>query len=294
MPLVAAVATVCVLTGALLAVAGLRKTPVPATRPRRSSRRISPGRVDALWSRTARRTKVLLGAGLGVGVLVALTTGWLVAVVVLPAAAVGVPFLLSSPAGMARITRLKALEEWTRALAGVLTAGQGIEQAILATRRSTPPQIRTEVHALAARLEARWDTARALRAFADDIDDTTGDMVAGALILGSRRRGAGLASVLSDLAQDVAADVRARRAVESDRAKPRGVSRIITIITLSMLALLALLGDYVAPYGTPVGQVILLVLLGAYVLVLLYMRWMTRGDVPARFIGRQLAPGGTT
>ena len=51
-----------------------------------------------------------------------------------------------------------------------------------------------------------------------------GDLVAANLILGARRRGAGLASVLEGLAESVAADVRARRQVEADRAKPRATA----------------------------------------------------------------------
>ena len=54
--------------------------------------------------------------------------------------------------------------------------------------------------------------------FADDLDDATGDLVAANLILGARRRGGGVASVLESLAESVAADVQARRAIEADRS----------------------------------------------------------------------------
>ena len=112
-------------------------------------------------------------------------------------------------------------------------------------------------HPAGARLRARWATEEALRAFADELDDATGDLVAANLILGARRRGAGLASVLEGLAESVAADVRARRQVEADRAKPRATARWVTLISVSVLVVLALSGDYVEPYGTPLGQVLL-------------------------------------
>ena len=177
------------------------------------------------------------------------------------------------------------MEEWTRALSGVLTAGIGLEQALLATVRSTPDPIRPEVTALVSRLRARWATEDALRAFADDLDDATGDVIAANLILGARRRGAGLASVLDGLAESVAADVRARREIEADRAKPRATARWVTIITVGVLAILAVSGTYVAPYGSPLGQVLLVGLLGLYVATLVWMRSMATGRPLPRFIG---------
>ena len=76
------------------------------------------------------------------------------------------------------------MEEWTRSLSGVLTVGIGLEEALVATLRSAPDPIRPEVTRLVARLRARWSTEEALRMFADDLDDATGDLVAANLILG--------------------------------------------------------------------------------------------------------------
>ena len=177
------------------------------------------------------------------------------------------------------------MEEWTRSLSGVLTVGIGLEQALVATLRSTPAPINPEVSRLVARLRARWDTETALTAFADELDDATGDLIAANLILGARRRGAGLASVLEGLAESVAADVRARRQVEADRAKPRATARWVTLISASVLVVLALSGQYVEPYATAIGQVILVVLLSAYVGTLIWMRRMATGKPLPRFLG---------
>ena len=164
--------------------------------------------------------------------------------------------------------RSRGSRRWRNGLArspGVLTVGIGLEQALVATLRSTPAPISRRGQRLVARLRARWDTETALRAFADELDDATGDLIAANLILGARRRGAGLASVLEGLAESVAADVRARRQVEADRAKPRSTARWVTLISASVLVVLALSGTYVEPYRSPIGQVILVVLLSAYV-----------------------------
>ena len=237
--------------------------------------------------RVSRRSRLLLGSGLIVGVVVALVSGWILAIGLVPLAAVGLPILLSASDGQDRIARLEAMEEWIRSLSGVLTAGVGLEQALIATLRSAPVQIRPEVGRLVARLRARWSTEAALRALADDLDDSTGDLIAANLILGARRRGSGLAAVLESLAESVAADVRARRAIEADRAKPRTTARWVTLITVGVLVVLGLTGDYVAPYRRGLGQVVLAVMLAVYGGVLVWMRRMAAGRPLPRFIGEK-------
>jgi tight adherence protein B len=284
-PLVPAIAGALVVAGLIGLTLGLRPAPPPPPTPRRA--RPGLARIAAVTP----RTRALLLIGLTVGVVVAVLTGWWVAALVLPAAAAGLPVLLSAPPSTARIDRLEAMEEWTRALSGVLTVGVGLEQALLSTLRSTPQAIRPEVTRLVSRLRARWATEDALRAFADDLDDATGDVIAANLILGARRRGTGLASVLESLAESVAADVRAWREIEADRAKPRATARWVTIITVTVLGFLALSGDYVAPFGSPIGQLILTALLGLYVATLVWMRRMATGTPLPRFIGTSVTQG---
>ena len=224
-PLIPALSGALVVAGLLLAVWALIPRPESVGRPSTSWRE---GRLGGWWQRTDPRMRWALGAALSMGVVIATVTGFVLAIVVLPLAVVGVPYLAASSPQARRIARLEGIAEWTRNLSGVLSVGVGLEQALIATLRSTPEAIRPEVGRLVARLHARWRTEPALRAFADDLDDATGDMVAGALILSSRRRGAGLAAVLTGLAETVAEDVTARRKVESDRAKPRQTARIVT------------------------------------------------------------------
>ncbi len=289
-PILAAASAAAIIAGVILGVLGLRRAPVPTGQspgeradpslpgPRRSTllRRLT---------RVSRRSQILAGAGLVTGLITFLLTGWFLAVVLFPLAFAGVPVLLSAPPSTTRIDRLEAMEEWTRSLAGVLTVGIGLEQAITATVRSAPAPIRDEVRALVARLQSRWPTEQALRSFADDLEDPTGDLIAANLILAAQRRGAGLADVLEGLADSVADDVRARRAVEADRAKPRATARWVTVITMLALVGLALTGTYVRPYGTPLGQAILAVLLICYAAVLVWLRSMARGEAAPRFLG---------
>ena len=285
--LIPALGGALVVVGIIGAILGARRSPARAPSvPTRSRTSLS-----SRWNAVSKRTKILALIGLAAGVVAYLLAGWAIAIVLGPIAAAGLPALLSAPGSAERIDKLEALEEWTRGLAGVLTVGVGLEEALRATLRSTPEPIRTEVTTLVARLRARMGTEDALRAFADDLDDATGDMVASFLILGARRRGQGLASVLNSLAESVAADVRARRAIEADRAKPRTTARWVTIITVGVLALLAFTGDYIAPYRTPLGQLLLTCFLAMYVGLLVWMRHMAKGEKLPRFLGITLREG---
>lgn len=296
--LAAALAAAAVLSGLLLVAAGLRPVAAePGARPG------SP-RLAAMRRHLAARTAGTAGTGPGShigrdpqghrlllvlaaagGMLGWLLTGLPLMLLAVPVAVLGLPRLLRAPASAAGVDRLEALEEWTRNLAGVLAVGVGLEQAITASLRSAPEPIRPQVATLVARLAARWQTDAALRAFAADLDDATGDLVAASLILSARRRGAGLVAVLEGLAASVAEDVRTRRAIEADRAKPRATARAVTYITLGVLVLLALNRTYVEPYTSPSGQLLLAVLLSAYVATLLWMRQMTTGRAAPRFLG---------
>ena len=51
------------------------------------------------------------------------------------------------------------------------------------------------------------------------------------------------------------------------------------------MLILAFTGDYVAPYRTPVGGVVLIILLAAYAAGLLWMRKMAEGKPLPRFLG---------
>jgi tight adherence protein B len=131
-PLVPALGGALMVAGLIGAGIGVRRTPETPDRLRRT-RPVLAGR----FQRISRRTRLLLLVGVGGGVVVALLTGWVIAVILGPAVVAGLPVLLSAPPAAARIGRLEAMEEWIRSLSGVLSVGVGLEQALMATVRST-------------------------------------------------------------------------------------------------------------------------------------------------------------
>ena len=248
-------------------------------------RRQSPGQ---LWARitrrpvgrAGRRRDLILLASMIMGSVVAMLTGWLILIVVVPALALGLPYLLILPK-QRDIVHLEALDRWVRSLAATLATGKSITDAIRISRRTAPTLIADEINMLVARLNNRWETRDALMRFADAIDSPDADGVVAALILASSRGANGASVTLQALADSIQAQLKGRRAVEVERSKPYVVVRHVTIISLSTLVLVFVASPtFFAPYRTPLGQALLSVLLISYVGSLLLMR--RKAQQPAR------------
>jgi tight adherence protein B len=225
------------------------------------------------------------------GLVVWLLTGWLVAGAITVVTVIGLPILLATSKDAVRaIDRIEAVEAWTRHLADVLITGTGLEQAITVTARTAPTAIQGEVVALTARFAAHWPTDEALRAFADDLNDATSDLVVAALLLAARRRGPGLSRVLASIGDSVADDVAMRRKVEAERARPRATARAVTLITLGVVALGSLNGTYLQPYQTPLGQLVLAGIAMGFILALVWMRALTITTPSPRFLSTTSTP----
>jgi tight adherence protein B len=222
-------------------------------------------------SRGRQRDLILLGSMI-IGFLMAMLTGWLILIIVLPVLALGLPYLLILPK-QRDIELLEALDRWVRSLAATLATGKSITDAIRISRRTAPPLLADEINLLVTRLNNRWETRDALMRFADAIDSPDADGVVAALILASSRGANGASVTLQALADSIQAQLKGRRAIEVERSKPYVVVREVTVISLSTLGLVFLLSpEFFAPYRTPLGQALLSVLLISYLASLLLMR----------------------
>jgi hypothetical protein len=208
---------------------------------------------------------------------------------------VWLPWLLGSGRIVAdRIERLEALEKWCRRMADTLAGGGavGLAQAIALTATNVDDSITAAVRTLARDLrDGRRPASESLRALADALDDRVGDTVAAALLLALQQQSIGIADVLRQLAEGVARDVRARREIEAERAESRQSIRTLLLIQGALLAMLASVPSFTAPYRTPVGQVVMLVLLGGTVALLVWMRHLALGRPAPRFLGQLPAAG---
>lgn len=226
-----------------------------------------------------RRNLIAGGAGLVLGIVLWLVSGWTVMLLAGPVFAVILPLLIGGRGDGDDVDKLQALETWTRSLSGMISGGSiGLEAALQASVKSTPPPIRKEVERLAARLTSRWPIEDALNAFGDDLHDATGDLVVAQLLLAAKERGNGLAAALDDLSDDVFDEVKNRREIAADRAKPQRTVQVITLIVLAALCAFPFLGQsqFFASYQTPLGQMLLAMWMGLFVVVLYFLKRLIR------------------
>ncbi|WP_399936645.1 type II secretion system F family protein [Streptomyces sp. BBFR25] len=261
-----------VVGGLVGVVAGIVGTAVPRRAPWWQRMLARRGRADRTEDVRMRRRALFVAATI-VFAAVWLGSGNFVAGILLGAAVIGVPWLVT-PGQIAaeRIGQLEALSEWTQRLAGLLRLGMGLEQAMIASRQGAPDELAAQIVNLSDRLRLGWRPEDALRAFGDELGDVTGDKVVAALILSAGDRGPGLAQALEDLAGSVRDEVAKKRSIEADRAKPRTTVRWMTLITVGIVVAGFFVPSYTAPYSTLLGQLVLAFLTAGFVATLALMR----------------------
>lgn len=250
----------------------------------------SPGAAPSRFTpplrvRLGPRAAVRLSAGLVVGVALAVTTGWVVLVPLTVAVLVLVPYLFSSTAATAEVEKLEAMRAWTRSLSGLVSTGASLENALRGSLGNAPEAIRKQVGMLVARLQANWRTPEALEAFAQELDHSTGDLMAAHLMMAAKQRGPGLATALDDLAVAVFDEVKMRRAVIADRAKPQMNLRIVVVLTVGLLVLLPFARQFSAGYASAVGQLLYLLWVVVIAAVLVLMHRSLRPRPATRLMG---------
>nr|WP_216843738.1 type II secretion system F family protein [Phytoactinopolyspora alkaliphila] len=250
----------------------------------------APNRGRPLLERLGRQTLI----GIGAGVVVLAITQWPVAAVGGGALVAAWPMLFGGArAEREAIARLEGLAAWTESLRDTIAGAVGLEQAIPATVYAAAPSVQPQLRMLADRLRIRMPMPEALQRFADDLDDPSADLVVASLILNSRLRGPGLRQVLSSLADSARAELDMRQRVFAGRASTRRSIQIVVGFSLAfMIGLSVVNREYVEPYGTAMGQVVLAVVIGLFALGFMWMRRLSNIEVPDRFLVTA-SPGST-
>lgn len=222
-------------------------------------------RVDAL-PRVHKRTlgaqveqfTLRLSLSVAAAVLIGALTRWPVAAVFAAVAAFLAPSLLTGKAQReAEIDRVEGIGAWAEMLRDTMAGAGGLEQSIIATAAVAPQPIRPQVMRLAARLE-RERLAPSLQAFADELDDPTGDLVVAALLLAADKSPKRLGALLGLLANSARDEVNMRLRVDTGRARTRTSAKVVTTSTVGFAVLLMIFSrDYMSAYDSGLGQFML-------------------------------------
>ena len=274
-PLLAVVAGALAAGGLVLLVMAARGLP-PGPPGRR------PGRLEHQLRELAGTRGAL---ALLVGALALLATRWLVA-------GIGLALLvlawrtLGGAAGERRaMMRLEALATWTESLRDTIAGAVGLEQAIPSSLRVAAPALQEPLARLVDRLHTRVPMPEALRTLADDLDDPSADLIIGALIINARLRGPGLRDLLGALATAVREELDMRRKVNAERRSTRRSAQIVVLVSVGLALGLALLNPgYVHVYDSPLGQLVLVVVVALYAAGFIWMRRLATFDAPERLL----------
>lgn len=220
----------------------------------------------------------------GVALAVLALTRWPVAAL---AAAIAVAYG-SSPMLRPRRTgadRAEALSVWAEMLRDATGTPRGIEGVLVATAHGSPAPIRP--HALRAARRLPYEPLDpVLDDLARDLDHPVGDLVVTALRIAARSGGRQIRSVLDDLARLAREEARMHRRIEVARARPRSDMRSVIALMGLFVAFFALVAqDYLAPYRTPGGQLVLAVVIATWGAAVWAMARLGRERQVSRLLG---------
>jgi Flp pilus assembly protein TadB len=220
------------------------------------------------------------------GIVAGVISGWPAAVPIVAIAVCGVPRLFRQTSGSLSIIKIESIATWTEMLQGTLAASAGLSQAIMATASLSPLPIRAESARLCARLSAGMHPREALLQFAEEVDDPCADRVVCALLLAISSRAQKLGDLLMALADSTREEVALRLRIETSRASIRSGVRTVLVFSLAFAVGLATLARaYLAPFGTAMGQLVLLAVGLLYATGLIAMVSLARPPAPVRLLG---------
>lgn len=179
---------------------------------------------------------------------------------------------------------VEAIASWTEQVRDTLAGARGLEEAVSATSGRAPAEIAPAVQRLVATIPYRG-LPDAMRRFADDVDHPTADFVVAALATAADHEARDLRQLLGRVAQCAREESRMRGRIWVGRARTRSSVRIVAAVVVAfVLALATFNREYLEPYSTAAGQMVLTGILGVFAVSLGWMARMARIDLPERFV----------
>ena len=268
-----------VLVAAAIACAAAALRPAPARPPQRSA---ASGRTSMADVGAAR----LVAAAL-VALAVLALTRWIVLAVVAFVLVVAWRRLLRDERAEAERARVEGIAKWLEDLRDTLRGSSvGTEEALEQVALRAPDAVREPLATFVLRRRQGFRTEDALTDLADSLAHPTSDAAIAAIrLVITGTAGAGrLYHTVSALAAAARDEVRARERVDRTRAIYRSsMTRLVVIAGLLIAYLRLAAGELLDPYGTPVGQLVLLLPLSLWGGCIVWLRSLCRYEAPDRY-----------
>ncbi|MCX6520589.1 MAG: hypothetical protein NTZ21_07990 [Actinobacteria bacterium] len=268
-----------VLVAAAVACAATALRPAPVRRHRASS---SSGRPSILDVDATRLVAAVLAA-----IAAMALTRWVVLAAVAFVLVVAWHRLLRDEQAEAERARVEGIAKWLEDLRDTLRGSSvGTEEALEQVALRAPDAVREPLATFVLRRRQGFRTEDALTDLADSLAHPTSDAAIAAIrLVITGTAGAGrLYHTVSALAAAARDEVRARERVDRTRAIYRSsMTRLVVIAALLIGYLRLAAGELLAPYGTPAGQLVLLLPLALWGGCIVWLRSLCRYESPDRY-----------
>ncbi len=238
----------------------------------------------------AQRNVLRAAAAAAAAVLVLVATGWVAGAVLAGLVVLLAPALVGGGRGQSKaaIARTEAMATWALQLRDTIAAAGGLEQAIEASAHVAPAAIADPVRRLARRA-GRMPLPEALRVFADEVDDPLADKLTVALTAAASSGAGDLSGLLGKLADSAQQEARMLLRVQVSRTSIRtSVAIISSVFVLFAVAMVAFRREYLQPYDSVGGQLVLALVGGVFLFGLWLLTRLAATTPPERLFTREL------
>ncbi len=221
-----------------------------------------------------------LAVAVTAGFLVLLATQWVVLAVATGVLVASWGHLIRDRRADAERRRVEAIAKWLEDLRDVLRGSSiGAEEALEQVAGRPPDAIRDALNRFLLRRRQGFRVEDALTDLGHDLDHPTADAAIAAirLVVGGGAGAGRLHPTVEALAEAARDEVRARERIDRTRAVYQGSMQRLVVIGAALIGYLRLAaGDLLAPYGTPTGQIVLLLPLAMWAGCIVWLRSLCR------------------
>jgi Flp pilus assembly protein TadB len=248
------------------------------------------GRINLLSLRSGTRVggvrQVLIGSA--VFAIVWAVTDWTLAAVTIAVVAVmATTAVTRHKARRDDRVLVDAIAVWTEQLRDMLAGSSGLEQTISSTAPHAPAILREPLERLVVSISYS-SLPQALHRFAREVNHPTADFVVAALSTAATRQVRELGTLLGHLASCARDEARMHTRIWVGRSRTRSAVKIIGSVVAVFVGGLALLSpDYLVPYRSAEGQVVLSGVVLVFFGALFLMQRLSLIVSPDRFVGRR-------